>query len=51
MTRRYRPSAVHEYVVQGMTCAQCAVSVREEVAANDAAVRTAVAEAGYWVAS
>ena len=65
---------MHEYNVHGMTCAHCALSVREEVAevpgvtavdvdlasgrmtvaggaVDDAAVREAVAEAGYEVAA
>jgi copper chaperone CopZ len=63
-----------EYVVQGMTCDHCVLSVREEVSevpgvsavdvdlasgrmlvsgarVDDAAVRAAVVEAGYEVAS
>ena len=66
--------AAREYTVQGMTCAHCVSSVREEVAevsgveavdvdlasgrltvsgadVDDAAVRSAVAEAGYEVVS
>jgi copper chaperone CopZ len=63
-----------QYAVEGMTCAHCVMSVREEVSevegvervdvdlalgrvtvlgddVSDDAVRTAVAEAGYRVAS
>ncbi len=63
----------HEYIVEGMTCSHCVMSVREEVSevpgvervdvdldsgrltvggegVDDAAVRAAVAEAGYEVA-
>jgi copper chaperone len=66
--------ATREYVVTGMTCAHCVLSVREEVAEvpgvdsvgvdldsgrmtvagarfEDEAVRAAVVEAGYAVAS
>jgi copper chaperone CopZ len=67
-------SYVRQYTVEGMTCAHCAMSVREEVSEvpgvravdvdlasgrltltgediDDAAVRSAVAGAGYRVAS
>jgi copper chaperone len=65
-------NAAREYTVEGMTCAHCVASVREEVGevpgvhavevelasgrvavtgtgVDDAAVRAAVAEAGYEV--
>ncbi len=68
------PATAHELRVEGMTCAHCALSVREEVAevpgvssvdvdlasgrltvhgrgVDGGAVREAVAEAGYRVAS
>ena len=64
----------HEYVIQGMTCAHCVSSVREEVSevagvsavdvdlasgrmtvsgegVHDDAIRAAVSEAGYEVAT
>ena len=67
-------TANREYVVQGMTCAHCVLSVREEVSevagvsavdvdlasgrmtvsgegVDDDAVRAAVSEAGYEVAT
>ena len=74
MSESDQTDTAREYAVVGMTCAHCAVSVREEVselagvsavtvdlasgrmlvagtAIDDDAVRTAVAEAGYEVAS
>jgi copper chaperone len=67
------PTDTRDYTVQGMTCAHCVASVREEVSEvrgvdavdvdlasgrmivagtgfDEAAVRVAVAEAGYEVA-
>ena len=67
-------TGIRDYTVQGMTCAHCVASVREEVSEvagvdavdvdlasghmtvtgsgfDDDAVRAAVAEAGYEVAS
>ena len=74
MSTQTQTSQTHEYTVQGMTCAHCVTSVREEVSevpgvaavdvdlasgrltvtgseVDEQAVRAAVADAGYEVAS
>ena len=74
MSTQTKTSETREYTVQGMTCAHCVMSVREEVSevpgvaavyvdlasgrltvtgseVDEQAVRAAVADAGYEVAS
>lgn len=73
MSQTNQTEATRAYAVEGMTCAHCVLSVREEVSEltgvtdvrvdlasgrmivtgtdiDDAAIRAAVAEAGYEVA-